>query len=406
MSTQTEAIPLPTPAAPPEGVAAAAHAEPVTATQPHTRTRADLETELEEVKARIANADERLKTLADAERGAALDERDLLVERLHQLAAQLPYEEPEDPAPEEDNVVQLFGSAYDHARRRVVLVTPAIHTMVEEASEGFAEENTPPTIFQRARRLARFASDPLTKEQVLCDLGFATFTAVLSSMVSFCKRAAGKSGNSIRVPVAPPPLVVRALMESPPRSAPAIKRTSGCPYLRAGSGAIIREAGYQSVEGIYMLEDFTRTVSVPDAPSESDVNAARALICDELLGDFPFPHSSDRAHAIAMLLEPLMAEVIAGPFPLHVVEASVIDSGKTQLGDVFSVIARGKRNAWLNFSGEKEEQTKMLSAALLKLPSIVAIDNVAYSGHADRPFRPMPITCSSQGDHPGRDAAG
>jgi hypothetical protein len=30
----------------------------------------------------------------------------------------------------------------------------------------------------------------------------------------------------------------------------------------------------------------------------------------------------------------------------------------------------------------------------------------ARTGHADRPFRAMPITCSGQGDHPGRDAAG
>jgi hypothetical protein len=30
----------------------------------------------------------------------------------------------------------------------------------------------------------------------------------------------------------------------------------------------------------------------------------------------------------------------------------------------------------------------------------------AGTGHADRPFRAMPITCSGQGDHPRRDAAG
>lgn len=30
----------------------------------------------------------------------------------------------------------------------------------------------------------------------------------------------------------------------------------------------------------------------------------------------------------------------------------------------------------------------------------------ARTGHADRPFQAMPITCSGQGDHPGRDAAG
>jgi type I restriction enzyme, R subunit len=31
---------------------------------------------------------------------------------------------------------------------------------------------------------------------------------------------------------------------------------------------------------------------------------------------------------------------------------------------------------------------------------------LARTGHADRLFRAMPITCSGQGDHPGRDAAG
>jgi hypothetical protein len=34
------------------------------------------------------------------------------------------------------------------------------------------------------------------------------------------------------------------------------------------------------------------------------------------------------------------------------------------------------------------------------------VQGSAYSGHADRPFRPMPITRSGQGDHPERRAAG
>jgi hypothetical protein len=34
------------------------------------------------------------------------------------------------------------------------------------------------------------------------------------------------------------------------------------------------------------------------------------------------------------------------------------------------------------------------------------IGSTARSGHADRSFRAMPITCSCQGDHPGREAAG
>lgn len=183
-------------------------------------------------------------------------------------------------------------------------------------------------------------------------------------------------------------------MESPPRSAPALKRIARCPYLRAGNGAVIREQGYQSVESIYMADDFTKGISVPENPTEAEVKAARDLICNELLGDFPFAHPSDRAHAVAMLLEPFIAEVVAGPFPLHLIEASVIDSGKTQLGDVCSVLARGRRNSWLNFAGEKEEQTKMLVAALLDLPSIVAIDNVKVA--LDLPLLELALTGSAK----------
>lgn len=355
---------------------------------------AEIEKELEDVKARIAASDARLKTATGTERDAVLDERDVLVARLHELASQVPNEDPDEPEMDEDNVVALFGSASDHERRRMVLVTPAIHKVVDDATEAFAGENFPPTIFQRAGRLARFVRDALTKEQVLNELGPATFTALLSSMMTFCKKGTDKNGKPIRIAMTPPPLIVKALMESPPRSAPALKRIARCPYLRAGNGAVIREQGYQGIEDIYMAEDFTETVSVPETPTESEVKAARDVICEDLLGDFPFAHRSDRAHAVAMLLEPFVAEVVAGPFPLHLIEASVIDSGKTQLGDVCSVLARGRRNSWLNFSGEKEEQTKMLSAALLDLPAIIAIDNVKVA--LDLPLLELALTGSAK----------
>jgi hypothetical protein len=376
----------PPPAAPP--------APPASTTAPPPRSRADVETELEEVKAQIAEADERLKTLAGDDRFAALDEREVLVERLQELAAQLPSEEPAEPAPDDDNVVSLFGSQYVGQGRRAILVTPAIHKMVEEATEAVAEDNMPPRIFQRAGRLAHFVIDPLSGDQKLTDLGWATFTVELSRMASFYRKETGKDSKPTLVPVPPPRVVVQALMEAPPRSAPALKRISWCPYLRAGSGWVVRERGYQDIERIYMADDFTKAISVPETPTEAEVKAARDLICDELLGDFPFAHPSDRAHAVAMLLEPFVAEVINGPNPLHLIEASVIDSGKTQLGDVGSVLARGQRNSWLNFAGEKEEQTKMLAAALLDLPSVVAIDNVKVT--LDLPLLELALTGSAK----------
>ena len=48
-------------------------------------------------------------------------------------------------------------------------------------------------------------------------------------------------------------------------------------------------------------------------PTPADVAAARALICDELLGDFPFVSPAERAHAVALLLLGFLRGMVDGP---------------------------------------------------------------------------------------------
>ena len=56
------------------------------------------------------------------------------------------------------------------------------------------------------------------------------------------------------------------------------------------------------------------------AHRRNEVAAARALICDDLLGDFPFVSPSEQAHAVALLLLGFLRSMIDGPTPLHLIE--------------------------------------------------------------------------------------
>jgi hypothetical protein len=61
---------------------------------------------------------------------------------------------------------------------------------------------------------------------------------------------------------------------------------------------------------------------LPATLTAEDVAEARALIVDELLGDFPFATEADRVNACGLLLLPFVREMVSNATPLHLVEAS------------------------------------------------------------------------------------
>ncbi len=72
-----------------------------------------------------------------------------------------------------------------------------------------------------------------------------------------------------------------------------------------------------------------------EPPSWEEVEAARDLLLNELLGDFPFASQADRANALAMLLTPFLLHYeVRGPAPLFKVDAPRHGTGKTLLARV------------------------------------------------------------------------
>ncbi len=115
---------------------------------------------------------------------------------------------------------------------------------------------------------------------------------------------------------------------------------------------------------------------VPDRPTAEDVARAKALILDELLGEFPFVDDAERANAVALFLDPYVRNLIEGPTPLRLVEAPTPGSGKGLLADVVLRPAVGRRINVMPAANDDDEWRKRVTAQLVQSPAAILIDNI------------------------------
>lgn len=144
-------------------------------------------------------------------------------------------------------------------------------------------------------------------------------------------------------------------------------------------GNLVAEPGYHRDAKVWYHRpqgfDFDSS-SVPVNPTADDVAAARALLVDELLHDFPFATTSDLCHAVSAIILPFARRMITGNTPLHLLEAPTAGSGKGLLADVISTIAVGQTCAVTTLSKNEEETEKKITAVLIKGAAVNLIDNV------------------------------
>ena len=134
-------------------------------------------------------------------------------------------------------------------------------------------------------------------------------------------------------------------------------------------GVLVDQPGFHRASGLYYSPPKKFVVPpVPEFPSPSDVAEAKRLLFDELLGDFPFKDDggASRAHALSAILVPFAREMIDGPVPKHVIDASKPGSGKGLLTDAIVFSATGRPAETTPYPGNEEEMRKALTAALME----------------------------------------
>src|SRR5690606_17567706 len=127
----------------------------------------------------------------------------------------------------------------------------------------------------------------------------------------------------------------------PEKPLPQLKRIVAAPVF-GRDGSLSTQPGYNPATGNYYADRGLELAEVPTYPSDDEVDAAKTLLLDEFLGDFPFVSASERAHALSLILNPFVRDMIDGPTPMYLIEAPSAGTGKGLLAHMAMLPALGK----------------------------------------------------------------
>jgi hypothetical protein len=174
----------------------------------------------------------------------------------------------------------------------------------------------------------------------------------------------------------PPMAVVRNLLAMPSPPFAVLRGFVGAPVFANGC-ELINGLGYDNVTGLYLdWPADLKIPSVPKEPSSADKARARALIIDEVLGDFPFVSDADRANAAATLLERFALPLIGWRTPLRLFDKPSPGSGATLLVDVIARVVTGRPARIMTQGRDDEELRKRITSQLMAGAAVLCIDNI------------------------------
>ena len=239
------------------------------------------------------------------------------------------------------------------------------------AWEQLIEANSPPWLFRTAARLVWVERDdegaPLVRF-----LDEDRMAHALARIADW-RRASAKGDL---VPVSPPARVVKDVLVTADPLVPVLAGIVAAPIF-GRDGAVETTPGYLAGSAVlFEAEPGFAVGEIPAKPSGDEVAAAKALLLDELLGDFPFTSDAERAHAVALLLLPFARAMINGPTPLHLIEKPTPGTGATLMVDAVATIVTGRPANIMTEGRDEDEWRKRLTAKLRSMPVLLVIDNV------------------------------
>jgi hypothetical protein len=170
--------------------------------------------------------------------------------------------------------------------------------------------------------------------------------------------------------------VIKSLLATPDPALPVLAGIVTAPVF-GRNGSLLTEPGYHpDARLLYHPPPGFSLPPIPAKPSAEEIAAARSLLLDELLGDFPFTGEAERAHALCLLLLGFVRPMIEGPTPLHMIEKPTPGTGATLMVDAIATVLTGSSASVMTEGRDDDEWRKRLTAKLRQLPVLLLIDNL------------------------------
>ena len=244
-----------------------------------------------------------------------------------------------------------------------------MHEICDETWKILLAQNDPPTLFVSSGRLSRIiAGDSGPVIQLLDE------SAAYGVLVYAADWVRISGGNVTHAK--PLKDVARHILSSPHIDLPKLQAVV-CTPVFGQNKKLIATAGYHGQEQLWLhLPADAIPACVPVPPTEAQVEAALALLREDLLVDFPFTEDSDEAHALAAVILPFVRYIIEGPTPIHLIEAPVPGSGKSLLAELICILFLGEAGGSTTLTKQEDENRKKLTAMLSQGGAIISIDNI------------------------------
>jgi hypothetical protein len=253
---------------------------------------------------------------------------------------------------------------------------PTIYTsgdltaMTEESWAAITAANTGPSLFQRSTEGTRLERDDdgflmtkaLTENRLRRELArVATFKA--------------RTDDGGLKDVHPPMSVVQNMLADPQLPLPVLDRIVEVPTF-ASTGRLRTEPGYDPDGRTFYMPPADLVVPpVPEQPTADEIQAAVELI-REVFQEFAVVGEADTAHAIGLMLQPFMRDLIRGPVPNHIFDAPAPGTGKTLMARAALLPALGRQVVAMGNCRDEEEWRKRVGAKLMAAAPVVFMDNI------------------------------
>jgi len=264
------------------------------------------------------------------------------------------------------------GEERPQKRPEISVTDRPLQELIQDGYEALIASNDPPVYFRRGMVLVRLTHDDGGRP-LLRAVDQTTVRLRLAQIADWTRETKDETKTTH-----PPSVIASTLVSIADdlTEIPLVDQIVTAPVF-GPDGALILDAGYTpAARLIYEPTPGFEVPHVSPDPTQVELAQARRLIVDDLLGDFPFVGEPERAHAVAMVLQPFVRPMIAGATPLFLLEAPTPGTGKGLLSDVTMLPALGSTLPAMAEGRDDDEWRKRITSSLLAGRPTIRIDNV------------------------------
>jgi hypothetical protein len=250
-----------------------------------------------------------------------------------------------------------------------ITISGNLSEMTDEAWDVIVAANTGPSIFQRSTVATRLERDDdgflMTKQLTEPRLRHELARAATFQMMT----------DNGPKEVHPPMPVVTNMLAVSQLPLPVLDRIVEVPTF-ASTGRLRTEPGYDPDGRTFYMPPANLVIPrVPERPTEQEILEAVQLL-REVFRDFTVVGEADTAHAIALMLQPFVRDMIRGPVPNHIFDAPAPGTGKTLMARAALLPALGRQVVAMGNCREEDEWRKRIGAKLMAAAPVIFMDNV------------------------------